>query len=541
MKWIRNQKIIVKLLGSLLIFSIMIIGVALIGFSSINDLRDIYVDNYNNNVMPAEYFGVANAYLNQIRAEVYYMMLFPEDLIETEKEIDFLVTAIDEQFSLYGQTVIDESEQAVLDEILTYWTTYKGGLDEVIQYIELGNTEKARLLIRIGTGASARENTSALLSELSQEKLSFMHTQHLEVRSTAQRTGIVLVVIGGIAAIFALFVGTTISRDIVQPLSKGVKMMKELSIGNINTRLNMERKDEIGELTRAMDIFAQTLQQIIDQTRDSVTSTTSATSEILASTNQFTASANEQSAAISQTTTIVDEVYAVAEQAAKKADKVAKASLEAVTVSEDGTESVKSLKSGMLEINEKVQAIAQDILALSEQSQMIGEIIATVNDIADQSNMLALNATIEAAKAGEQGKGFAVVANEVSNLAAQSKQATQNVRSILGDIQKATNAAVLATEQGTKGVETGMTLVQQTGEVIEKMYETVRESAQSAQQIAASAQQQSIGMEQITQAMKDINQATVQFVSGAHQSQTAAENLNEMAKTLQESVRFFKE
>ena len=532
---------IVKLGGSFLIISILIIGVALIGYTNINDLRDVFVNNYNNNVMPAEYFGVANAYLNQIRAEVYYMMLFPEDTLETEEKIDYLITAIDEQFDLYSQTDLSESDRVVIDEIITYWTTYKDGLDEITQYLESGNMERARSLIRIGTGATARENTSALLSKLSQDKLSVMHSQHLEVRNTTQKIGIVIIVIGGIATILALFMGTTISRDIVYPLSKGVRLMKDLSIGKIGSRLNMERKDEIGELTRAMDIFAETLQQIIDQTRNSVTSTTSATSEILASTNQFTASANEQSAAVSQTTTIVDEVFAVAEQAAKKADKVAKASLEAITISEDGNESVKSLQSGMLEINEKVQAIAQDILALSEQTQLIGEIITTVNDIADQSNMLALNATIEAAKAGEQGKGFAVVANEVSNLAAQSKQATQNVRAILGDIQKATNAAVLATEQGTKGVETGMTLVQQAGEVIDKMSATVRESAQSAQQIAASAQQQSIGMEQINQAMKDINQATVQFVSGAHQSQTAAENLNEMAKALQESVTFFKE
>jgi len=209
-------------------------------------------------------------------------------------------------------------------------------------------------------------------------------------------------------------------------------------------------------------------------------------------------------------------------------------------VSENGRQSVEAIMEGMTEIREKVQAIAQDILALSEQTQQIGEITATVNDIADQSNLLALNATIEAAKAGEQGKGFAVVAAEVRNLADQSKQATAKVRSILGDIQKATNAAVLATEQGTKGVETGMTLAQQAGSVINQLSETIREAAQAAQQIAASAHQQNIGMEQISQAMKDINQATVQFVAGARQSQTAAENLNVMAQGLQKTVEFYR-
>src|SRR5207237_6717599 len=118
---------------------------------------------------------------------------------------------------------------------------------------------------------------------------------------------------------------------------------------------------------------------------------------------------------------------------------------------------------GMGDIRSKVQTIAQDILALSEQTQQIGEITATVNDIADQSNLLALNAAIEAAKAGEQGKGFAVVASEVRNLAEQSKQATGKVRTILSDIQKATNAAVLPTEQGTSVAESGTGLAGRAG------------------------------------------------------------------------------
>ena len=97
------------------------------------------------------------------------------------------------------------------------------------------------------------------------------------------------------------------------------------------------------------------------------------------------------------------------------------------------------------------RAIAEHILALSEQTQQIGEIIAAVNDLADQSNLLALNAAIEASRAGEQGRGFAVVAHEIRSLAEQSKAATAQVRTILSDIQRATNAAVMATEQGTKG------------------------------------------------------------------------------------------
>jgi methyl-accepting chemotaxis protein len=204
-----------------------------------------------------------------------------------------------------------------------------------------------------------------------------------------------------------------------------------------------------------------------------------------------------------------------------------------VRVGQEGTESVEAMLAGMAEIRAKVEAIAGDVLALSAQSQQIGEIIAVVNDIADQSNLLALNAAIEAAKAGEQGKGFAVVAAEVRSLATQSKAATGKVRGLLGEIQKATNAAVLATEQGSQRVERGMGLAQRAGGVIGELAATIREAAQAVQQIAASAQQQSTAMDQIAAAMRDVNQATVQFVAGARQSQTAAEGLNGLARQLQ--------
>jgi methyl-accepting chemotaxis protein len=154
--------------------------------------------------------------------------------------------------------------------------------------------------------------------------------------------------------------------------------------------------------------------------------------------------------------------------------------------------------------------------------------------------LLALNAAIEAAKAGEQGKGFAVVAAEVRNLAEQSKQATTKVRLILGNIQKATNAAVLATEQGTKGADAGLGLAQRAGAVIGQLMEAVRQAAQSAQQISASVHQQSVGMDQIAQAMGEISQATSQFVAGAHQSQSAAEGLQTLAHQLQLGTERYK-
>jgi len=303
--------------------------------------------------------------------------------------------------------------------------------------------------------------------------------------------------------------------------------------GDLTVRLQPTGDGQIDAVGTRLNTMVGSLGEMSGRVREAASSMSAATSEILAAVSQHTASTAEQSSAISQTAVTVEEVRASAEQASRRAQDVAKQAETSAQVSDDGSRTVEHLVTGMTEIRDRVQEMARNILALSQQTQLVGDITATVNDLADQSNMLALNAAIEAAKAGEQGKGFAVVAAEVRTLAEQSKQATAQVQSILGEIQRGTNQAVQATEEGTRVVESGVDLAQRSGDVINQLAGTIRETALAAQAIAASAHEQSIGMDQIAQAMTDINQMTTQFVAGAQQSQSAAEGLRDLADRLQ--------
>jgi methyl-accepting chemotaxis protein len=278
------------------------------------------------------------------------------------------------------------------------------------------------------------------------------------------------------------------------------------------------------------------LERLIAQIREAANNLSSAAAEILAATTQQATGANEQSAAISQTTTTVDEVKVISEQAIQRAQEVVDASQRTVQVSRSGEEAVQETIGSMAQIKARVEGIAENILALSAQTQQIGEIIATVNDIAAQSNMLALNASVEAARAGEHGKGFAVVAAEVRNLAEQSKQATMQVRTILSDIQDGINATVMATEEGTKVVDQGLELAGQTGAVIERLADTIDEAAQVAIQMRAGGQQQAAEMAQIALAMQNINQATTQSLASTRQAEKAAQDLDNLARSLAQTV-----
>jgi methyl-accepting chemotaxis protein len=258
--------------------------------------------------------------------------------------------------------------------------------------------------------------------------------------------------------------------------------------------------------------------------------------QILAATTEQAAGATESLAAVTQTAATVDEVVQTAEQAADRARNVAASAQRAAEIGREGRAAVEDSAAAMEQVRLQVESIGASILALAEQAQAIGEIITTVTDLADQTNLLALNAAIEAARAGEQGRGFAVVAGEVRNLAEQSKGATVRVRQILGEIQRATNSAVMATEQGTKQVAEGNTLVTRAGETIRSLAEAVASAAQANAQIAASAGQQSTGLSQIRQAVTSIQQAAQQNLSATRQTESASRDLTRIGANLLELV-----
>jgi len=329
--------------------------------------------------------------------------------------------------------------------------------------------------------------------------------------------------------IVTMVLSTIFSRGIAR-VSRGAERINE---GDLTARADVASRDEIGELARSFNGMAVSLHELSARVREGVQNIGSSTSEILAAVSQHTANASEQSAAATETTATMEELRAITEQVSVKMSEMLEAARASASASEEGREAMATIVVGMRDIREKSDGVAQEILTLSEQTQQIGDITSLVNDLADRSNLLALNASIEAAKAGEQGKGFQVVANEVRSLAEQSKEATVRIRATLGEIQRAANAAVLTTEQGTKVAETGEEQARRTGELIEQLGDALRRVDQAAEQVSASSQEQRAGIEQVTQAMQEISRGAVQSVAGAEQSQRAAESLTELAAELQ--------
>lgn len=316
--------------------------------------------------------------------------------------------------------------------------------------------------------------------------------------------------------------------------------VQRVANGDLSQTLHIDRQDALGQLGKGLNRMVESLRAMGRQSQEAADAIATAAAQILATTTQQASAANEQSTAVAQTMAALDEVRAIARQTADQADHIARDAQAALTVAQQGIAVVEETVQSMSDIRQRVEGIAQTILSLAGQAQMISTITGTVSELADQSNLLALNAAIEAARAGEQGKSFSVVAQQVRDLAERSKQATVQVRSILGDIQKSTNAAVVVTEEGAKRVDSGNRLVSQAGDVIHRIASEVETGAQINVQMAASARQATAGLDQIGQALNSIQKAASETLTSTRQAERAAQDLNALAQSLQRMVAVYR-
>lgn len=455
---------------------------------------------------------------------------------------------------------------ALVDRLAAPYREYAEFRDNrTLPWILKGRLDEARdgsLGVQHSRYLSLRDVSRTLADEAQQQR-----------RAEAAQARTVFLLVGALALLASALIIWLLTRAIARPLREITRTAEAIAVGRLPSgEAPVERNDEVGllhqafarmthtlremaavassiaagdlrvavqpqsqhdELGNAFALMIENLRGLTSELHEGINVLSASASQISTSTSQFATSASETATAVSETTTTVEEVRQTAEVSSQKARVVSESAQRVASVSESGRKSTEEAAAGMSRIQQQMESIAESMVRLSEQSQAVGQIVATVEDLAGQSKLLAVNASIEAAKAGEHGKGFAVVAQEVKSLAEQSRQATAQVRNILGDIQQATSAAVLATEQGSHAVENGVRQSAQAGESIETLSGSVTEAAQAAVQIAASSQQQLVGVDQVASAMESIKLASNQNVDSAKQLENAAHGIKLLGEKLQ--------
>ncbi|WP_114857694.1 methyl-accepting chemotaxis protein [Azospirillum brasilense] len=368
------------------------------------------------------------------------------------------------------------------------------------------------------------------LSEAGRENIRALYDD--AVRSSI----LALVIVVALAVAIAILIGSSVTKR----LGTAIGYVTQVGKGDLTKTVVVPGDDELAELGTHLNEMTGNLRSMARTTRATAESMHAATAQIRASTQQQAASVAQQLAAVEETTATLSEITESGAQINRRAQDVAQNAQVAASNSETGLKAVEDTNQAMDAIREQAEAVAENIVILSERTQAIGEIILTVNDIAERCHLLALNAAIEAAAAGEHGRTFAVVASEIKSLADQSKEATAQVRSNLSEIQHGINASVMLTEEAVKRVGAGKRQTDATQSTIRDLAESVQESVLAFQQIVAGTNQQQIGLEQVIQALQNIREASSQTAAGTRQLEGAATNLNDLGQGLVEAVRNYR-
>jgi methyl-accepting chemotaxis protein len=581
MKYFINLSTRAKLLFSFGLIWLLLLIVVFVAYRGLQNVTQSEKDLYDVHFQIALDLRELRSHQNFNRAAVLDMLLTKKkaEQIAIEKIINERSDAINDIVNKLSKINMEAQFQNRLKELKNEIDIYRQTRKEEIALIQSGKLEEAQKIV-VSIQKERFEKIRTISTELGDAAAKDADDQMVLDQKQASSAILLFVAVGILALFFSIGIILLLNKTIAKPLNEITKIAERISEGDLNVVVGSnDRKDEVGILIQTFgrminvlkkmasaaqqiasgdltcsivpqsekDLLGNTFLKMLNNLRhmtkdilEGVNLLGTSASEILAASTQVASGSAETATAISETTATVEEVRQAAQLSSQKASRVAENVQQVSQVTQAGQKAVDETVSGMNEIQNQMESVANTIVRLSEQSLQIGGIIASVTDVADQSNLLAVNAAIEAAKAGEQGKGFAVVAQEIKSLAQQSKQATVQVRNILIDIQKATSAAVMATEQTSKAVENGVRQSTQAGDSIKKLAESSNKSLEASTQIVASSQQQVVGMDQIGLAMNNINQAGTENAASMMQAEKAAKNLHELGQRLKHLVEQYK-
>jgi methyl-accepting chemotaxis protein len=522
------------------------IGILVFGYSA-SMLGVIYegqvaqkrLTGISNAIFPASQQSQAalNAFEQQMKAYEDAVTVGDKKLLEVAKEKG--EGALKSLESISKMPALSEDVQKKNQEITGKLKTYCFGAQTVYTEMASGKMDQMEKAAELAKQSSElKENMNNLAQGFSKS----LQTEISLINSASQREQIINVVAFIAVVTISLLMIIIVVGNLIRRIKNTVVQLQDISDGqwDLTARLDCSQKDELGDLAVCINLFVEKLQEIIRQLSGNSLQLAAAFSQLNSSRLQLVNDSDEVACQVGTVATASEEMSATAREIAQNCQHVAESTKRAIQTANEGVVIVQNTVQGMGKIASRVQESARTVESLGARSDQIGQIIGTIEDIADQTNLLALNAAIEAARAGEQGRGFAVVADEVRALAERTTKATKEIGEMIKSIQHETKIAVQAMGEGVEEVKLGTKDAERSGDALGAILNQIDLVSMQINQIATSAEEQTATTNEITQNIQTVNNVVGKNSRDAQESAQVTSQLDTIARHFQELVASFK-